>query len=285
MGHVKNKTSNKIDRFVDVVDKAGKILLGRFYKRNHNHIKGTDLGFVKEKSKKELVIEEDLLSEKMIIDQITKLEPDAVIYSEEKNNINLLKNDNIDNSVMKYILDPLDGTHNFYYGLPYWGIALALVDEFNKSIAGLINIPCLNIFLRNDGNGFPTMLKQGEHWHEVKTTNRILEKALISYDNQFYKLGHQAIEIYDILTQDAFTTRITGSAATDTALIAAGRINSRIWNKTISYDIAAGIPIVLGAGGCVSDFQGNPISILASKVIMSSENDLHDRLIKEISSI
>ena len=71
----------------------------------------------------------------------------------------------------------------------------------------------------------------------------------------------------------------------DCALIAAGRINGRVWNKTLSYDIAAGIPIVLGAGGCVSDFLGNQISVLASKVIMSSERDLHDRLIKEISSI
>lgn len=282
MGDVKDNNLYKIDRFIDVIDKTGKILLERFHKRNRQHINGADIGFVEEKSEKELVIEEDLLSEKMIIDQIIKLESDAFIYSEEKNNMHLLPNDK---NSLKYILDPLDGTHNFYYGLPYWGISLALVDEFNRSIAGLINIPCLNIFLRNNGIGSPTMLRQGEHWYEVKTTERILEKSLISYDNQFYKLGHQAIKIYDILAHTAFTSRITGSAVTDCALIAAGRINGRVWNKTLSYDIAAGIPIVLGAGGCVSDFLGNQISVLASKVIMSSERDLHDRLIKEISSI
>ena len=282
MSNVKDNTFSKIERFVNVIDKAGNILLDRFHKRNRQLAKGADPGFIEEKSEKELVIEEDLLSEKMIIDQIVELDSDAVIYSEEKNNIHTLHKDNRSS---KFILDPLDGTHNFYYGLPYWGIALALVDEFNRPIAGLINIPCLNIFLRNDGKGSPTMLKQDEDWHEVKAIERRLEKSLISYDNQFYKLGHRSIKIYDVLAHSAFTSRITGSAVTDCALIAVGRINGRVWNKTLSYDIAAGIPIVLGSGGFVSDFLGNEINVLASKVIMSSGRNLHDRLIKEISGV
>ena len=277
--NLKKEDISNIDKLTDVVEKAGNMLLKKFHARNQNHLNGIDTGVAVEKSERELVIQEDLLSEKMIINEIKNLDPGAVIYSEEKNNTNLLPDDN---SAYKYILDPLDGTHNFYYGLPYWGIALAVLNELNEAVAGLINIPCLNLFLLNEGHGSPTFLKQGNGWLKVKTTRRTLEKALICYDNQFHRLGERAIAIYDILAHDAFTSRITGSAAADAALIATGRINGRIWNSTVSYDIAAGIPIVLGAGGFVSDFKGNSITVLRRNVIMCSDKFLLKQLIEEI---
>ena len=66
-------------------------------------------------------------------------------------------------------------------------------------------------------------------------------------------------------------------------MIAAGRINGRIWNKTQPYDIAPGIPIVKGAGGVVSDFQGNKITVMNKSVIMSSDKMLHEQIIREIN--
>ena len=129
------------------------------------------------------------------------------------------------------------------------------------------------------------MIKRGNNWFEVRTSKRRLGKAIISYDNQFYKLGHRAIKIYEILANDAFTSRITGSASADAALIATGRINGRIWNKTLSYDIAAAIPIVEGSGGFVSNFRGNQINVLDREVIMSSSKKLNEELIVEISKI
>ena len=55
-----------------------------------------------------------------------------------------------------------------------------------------------------------------------------------------------------------------------------------IWNSTVSYDIAAGIPIVLGAGGFVSDFKGNSITVLRRDVIMCSDKFLLKQLVEEI---
>ena len=42
---------------------------------------------------------------------------------------------------------------------------------------------------------------------------------------------------------------------------------------------------VQGAGGHVSDFQGNTVSVMNKSVIMSSDNNLHHQLIKEINNI
>ena len=181
-----------------------------------------------------------------------------------------------DENEIKFILDPLDGTHNFYFGMSYWGIGLAVLNKHNESIAGFIYLPALNIFIKNEGNNSSTLLKNGNDWIKCNTTARLLEKSIICYDNQFYKLGNTAIKIYDILAHDVFTSRITGSAITDAALIATGRINGRIWNMTEPYDIAPGIPIVIGAGGIVSDFNNNDINVLQKSVIMSSDNLLNE---------
>jgi len=268
------------ERIGEIIQDAGIELLDQFNKRNSSHLDGNDTGYVKEKTEKELLIKEDLISQDIVINGIKEIEPDAIIYSEELNNMHLLEQDR---NEKKFILDPLDGTHNFYFGMQYWGIGLAVLNKYNESIAGFIYLPALNIFIKNEGNNSSTLIKNADDWIKCNTTKRSLNNSLICYDNQFYKLGDEAIKIYSILAHDAFTSRITGSALTDSALIATGRINGRIWNKTLPYDIAPGIPIVLGAGGVVSDFQGNTITAMNESVIMSSDEILHERLIQEIN--
>ena len=270
------------NRVAEIIQEAGIVLLDRFNKRNSRHLEGVDTGYVKEKTEKELVIREDLISQDIVINGIKEFDPDAIIYSEELDNMHLLEQDE---NEIKFILDPLDGTHNFYFGMPYWGIGLAILNKQNESIAGFIYLPSLNIFLKNEGNNSSTLLRNGNNWKKCNTTERPLQKSVICYDNQFYKLGNTAIKIYNILAHDVFTSRITGSAITDAALIATGRINGRIWNKTQPYDIAPGIPIVKGAGGYVSDFQGNEISVMNKSVLMSSDNNLHRRLTQEIRKV
>ena len=278
----KSKISTVINynRVVEIIQEAGIVLLDRFNKRNSRHLEGIDTGYVKEKAEKELVIREDLISQDIIIERIKEIKSDAIIYSEELNNVHLLQEDR---NEVKFILDPLDGTHNFYFGMPYWGIGLAVLNKQNESIAGFIYLPALNIFIKNEGNNSLTLLKKGTNWIKCNTTARLLEKSIICYDNQFYKLGNKAIRIYNILAHDAFTSRITGSAITDAALIAIGRINGRIWNRTQPYDIAPGIPIVKGAGGVVSDFQGNTVTVLNKSVIMSSDKMLHEQIVRRIN--
>ena len=92
-------------------------------------------------------------------------------------------------------------------------------------------------------------------------------------------MGHQAIESYEKLAEKSFTTRITGSAVTDAAFIATGRINARVFNKTNSYDVAAGAAIVRSSGGKVTNFYGETVNVLSEQVVMSSGGMLHDSII------
>jgi myo-inositol-1(or 4)-monophosphatase len=234
---------------------------------------------VREKSKNELVLQEDLACEKIIISKIKEHNPNAVIYSEESSNISEL---NDDKNQIKYLIDPLDGTHNYFFGLPFWGICVAILNNKNVSIASVIYIPMMNILLKCEGVSKPSFIYYDNSWKKVNVKPRLIDKSLVCYDNQFYKLGSKAIERYNRISQKCFTTRITGSAVCDAALIATGKINARIWNKTNAYDIAAGMLIVKGAGGLISDLQGNNVNALSKQILMCSDKELQGQLVSLI---
>ncbi|MFC2047594.1 inositol monophosphatase family protein [Chloroflexota bacterium] len=87
---------------------------------------------IKEKSHKDLVTDCDIASEKAIISILSKAFPGSAFQSEEagyKEGNNWL-----------WVIDPIDGTHNFIYGLPYYGISIGGVRE-NKFTVGLIYLP------------------------------------------------------------------------------------------------------------------------------------------------
>ena len=276
-----NKNRMNLDFIVSAVQKAGEKAKINFEMEKYRDM-DTSHPEVKEKSYKELVIEEDYLCQEILVSGIKDHDPDSNIYSEEMNNLDLLK---YDTSEVKYLIDPLDGTHNFFFGLPLWGIAVAVLNYKNIPIAGVIFLPMTDLLLKCEGIGDPTMARNDATWQPVYTHHKQIQQALICYDNQFYKIGEKAVNIYETLVEDCFTTRITGSAVCDCAFIACGKINARLWNNTNSYDIAAGIRIVEGAGGNSCDFFGNAINIFSKEVIMCSNPELKQKLVEQIQSL
>ncbi|GEM_PF-1067796 len=272
----------EMDFLIAAVRKAGEAAQAAFENKKYCFLSDFQHEKIREKSKRELVIEEDILCQDIIIKAIKEQDPSAVVYSEELDNLGQLK---ADTSVKKYLIDPLDGTHNFCFGLPFWGISVAVLSADNTPVAAVIFIPEFDLLLKCDGPGHPTMVYDKDTWIETTTAQKQMREALICYDNQFYKLGPRAFAIYENITRECFTTRITGSAVFDIALIASGKINARLWNHTNPYDIAGGIPIVRGAGGSVSGFLGEEIDIFATQVIMSSDKILNQRIVEIIKGV
>lgn len=269
-------SSAELDFLIDAVKIAGKTIKEASDNKKYFYLSDFQTEMIVEKSKKELFVEEDLISQNIIIDIIKKKFPDAVIYSEELNNLEGLT---ADNSETKYLIDPLDGTHNYCFGLPFWGISVAILDKKNNSVASVIYLPEFDLLLKNEGKGNSTMILTGSVWVQASTAKKKMHEAMICYDNQFHKMNERAFTIYKNLTKECFTTRITGSAVSDITLIASGKINARIWNNTNSYDIAGGIPIVKGAGGSVTDFDGNETGIFSKQVIMCSDSMLNKEIV------
>lgn len=234
---------------------AGKILKENFGKSYQ----------VIRKSPKEMVTEVDIKSQKVITEILTHKYQSYGIITEEKRLLEIKNGKN-------WIIDPLDGTHNYIAGLPFSGVSIALTED-NQFYLGVIYFPMedeLYYGLQGGGafcNEMPISVSDNDD----------LSKAIINYDNQFY-LSERSFECYRILTEKAFTTRIFGTATKDVCLTASGKIDGRIWNNTKICDIAAGIVILTEAGGKITNFDGTSCNMNSFQVI-ASNGKVHEDLL------
>ena len=175
-----------------------------------------------------------------------------------------------------WIIDPVDGTHNYISGLPNFGVSIALAIK-KEFVLGVIYLPYFDEMyyaVKNQG-----AFMNGEKIQVSK--NNDLEKSMITYDNQFY-LNKKSFDVYKKIVDSCFTTRILGSAVYDFCLIASGKVDARVWNNTKVFDFAAGLTIVNEAGGKLTDFNGNEIT-LNSHDILASNSFVHQELLTVIN--
>ena len=173
---------------------------------------------------------------------------------------------------LTWVIDPLDGTHNYIAGLPFSSVSVGLVDEKGFYL-GAIYFPAEEkLFHAVKGQG---AFCNGEPI-QVSNNDR-LDKAVVNYDNQFHLSEHSFANLQRI-AQAAFTVRILGTATADLCLIASGIIDARIWNATKIVDIAAGSVILTEAGGKITNFEGDPINFNACSVV-ASNGLVHDQVL------
>ena len=154
----------------------------------------------------------------------------------------------------RWIVDPLDGTTNFLHGLGLFAISIGLERE-GQLIAGVIYNPIADeMFTAEKGKG--AFLNDRRRLRVAQ--RRTLADCLIATGIPHRgKTNHQLFhrEAGAVMRETAGLRR-TGSAATDLAWVAAGRIDG-YWEHGLGpWDMAAGIVIVREAGGLVCDVEG-----------------------------
>ena len=247
------------ERELDAAIKAAK-LAGGYILKNHSSKKK-----VIRKSLNEMVTESDIKSQSIIKDSLSKSFPEYDIISEEEETKEITRGN-------FWIIDPIDGTHNFISGLPFYGVSIGLLRNF-EFVLGVIFFP-------SEKKLFSAIRNGGAFCNDQKlrvSDNKNLGSAIVTYDNQFY-LESNSFENYKKLVDKAFTTRILGSAARDICFISEGITDARIWNNTKICDIAAGIVIHEEAGGLITDFAGQNVTVNSRNVI-ASNSKFHQELI------
>jgi myo-inositol-1(or 4)-monophosphatase len=236
------------DVAIEAAKSAGRIIIENFEKKKK----------VTQKEAKELVTNVDVEAESAIMKIIRGKFPDHKFESEELGKEKYTAEDYL------WIVDPLDGTHNYTYGVPFFNTSIAL-SRGGELILGAIYDPVHDkMFYAEKGEG---AFVNGQPTHVSDRTK--LSEALIMYDNQFHKRDDMFANLQKIYPK-IFTVRISGSAATDACLVASGVADARIWHKTKVVDVAAGVVIVEEAGGRATDFKGNPLQLGGTEVIVSN---------------
>ena len=161
-------------------------------------------------------------------------------------------------SEWSWCLDPIDGTRAFVAGVHVWStlIAISFRDE---PIIGLIDHPAL---------GERYLGAPGRAWRETKGETTalktrmcaVLPDAILSCTEPLAMFSGAQKTAYEDIRQKTRFSRL-GLDAYAYALTAAGRIDLVIEAGLAPYDIQAHIPIIKGAGGAITDWQGgNPKS-------------------------
>jgi myo-inositol-1(or 4)-monophosphatase len=175
-----------------------------------------------------------------------------------------------DGTILRWALDPIDGTANFIAGVPLFAIALGLVDD-HQSLAGIIEVPALRErYFAISGRG-ATLNDQQIH---VRQTDQLIDAVVAIGD---YTVSARAANIRPLqlaitryLATGAQRVRMVGSAAIDLAWLASGRFDATIMLSNKPWDTAAGVVIAREAGAEVVDSDGTPHSLQSSATIAAS---------------
>ena len=208
--------------------------------------------------------------EKILIDELLKARPSYSILSEEIGEIN-------NDDSFKWIIDPIDGTSNFFHGVPHFAISIGL--EHNKEIiCGIIYDPIKDeMFTAEKGNG--SYLNN----QRMRVSSRSkLEDCMIFTGGPKREAKNRELalkEYYKFSIKILTPIRKLGSASLDMAYVAAGRCDG-FWQRNLNYwDIAAGIILVKEAGGFVTDFNGEN-EYIQNKTILATNAKINKEMIK-----
>jgi len=226
---------------------------------------------------KEYVLKTDIYSQNYLIELANKYHSKSIIISEELNNYN-----NIDKSNGSIVvMDPLDGTHNYLYGLPLWGLSYTVFSDAFEATESYIGLPMIDILIAFSDNQI-TLHSIGSDRPvqniTVNSTSIDLTKQMIAFDNQFYKESLRMKKNFDLLVDNSFTTRISGSAVFDIAMIIIGKLNARIWHHTEIYDIAPAFAFLKNSGLLINMLTGENASLLDKSIIATTDRELYSNL-------
>lgn len=146
---------------------------------------------------------------------------------------------------MLWIIDPIDGTVNYFHGLPLWCCSVA-VQQQGQTLAGAVFAPVLNAcYAARRGrpatlNAKPIRVSQTRHLQDAVVSTGI--------DKHLRNFG-RSLERFRILSRRTQKVRIMGSAALDICHVAAGQADAFYEAGIYLWDIAAGSLIVEQAGG------------------------------------
>jgi len=224
---------------------AGEVLMSYF---------GRDAeGLASKTSPTDPVSDADREAERVIRELLTSERPDDGLVGEEGSRVE-------GEHARRWIVDPLDGTVNFLYGLRTWAVSIALEDADGLAVGVVFNPVDEECFtaLRGEGGAL-----NGE---QIRVTAcPALDRAMVAtgFSYEADRRREQAELLVGLLPRIRDLRR-AGAAALDLAYVAAGRVDAFYERGLKRWDEAAGRLLVKESGGVVEDLHGEPQGVVAA---------------------
>jgi myo-inositol-1(or 4)-monophosphatase len=204
----------------------------------------------------------DKKAEKFIMESLLAARPDDGIIGEEGSSVE-------SKSGITWVIDPLDGTVNYFYGLPGWNVSIAAKDK-DGSVVGVVTAPTIDStwWATRGGGAF-------YNGHQIHCNDPIaLDRSLIATGFQ-YDVSHRISQLEDFskLVPIVRDLRRNGAAAVDLCHVAMGALDGYYEAGLKEWDWAAGALVATEAGATFKHYGQGPM-----RISMAAGPSLHSQL-------
>ncbi|WP_428099005.1 histidinol-phosphatase [Candidatus Rariloculus sp.] len=213
----------------------------------------------------------DRAIESLLRDAIIERYPDHGIVGEEEGA-------RAAQSRYTWIIDPIDGTRSFITGSPLWGTLVGLLRD-GSPLLGVLCQPVLNELFLGTRSGAWLIADDRRDRLSARQCRDLSQASLAcTHPNMF---DAATADAFAALGQRCLMSRFGGDCY-NYAMLAAGFTDLVVEGRLKSYDIVPLIPIVEGAGGVVSDWQGRP-PLDGGNVVAAATPELHAQALEVLN--
>ncbi len=152
-----------------------------------------------------------------------------------------------------WVIDPIDGTRNFITGKPIFGTLIALLHH-RQPVLGVIDCPITQERWLGSRSAFTVMNNQPV---SVDKNIKPLNACILSTTSPNLFKGSRKESFERLLGEVKYAT--FGSDCYAYGLLASGYLDLVVESGLKTHDVMALIPIIKGAGGIITDWQGKPV--------------------------
>ena len=181
-------------------------------------------------------------------------------------------------SARTWVIDPIDGTRGFIAGRPLFGTLLALVEQ-GRPVLGVISAPMAGDRWLGCTVGRPHATLNGRPIKVRPCESLGQARAATTHPHAFTREGHDSFERVSTAAADM----LYGGDCHNYGLLAAGFLDLVMEEGLSPYDWAALVPVIEGAGGLVTDWAGQPLSMASEgRLLASGDRRVHEQALRLI---
>lgn len=218
------------EELIHLAEAAGRIGLGYF--------RGSDAVGVEEKGHLDLVTRADRDVEAFLVAELSRLFPDDGVRGEEGASVN-------PDASRQWVIDPIDGTFNFVRGMDSWAVSIGLY-EAGAPAFGVIHAPARGQTLAG-GPGHAVTLN-GRVLAPLPPLDRRRGVIAVGFSTDT-PVEKELAALRFILEEMKFTYRHCGSTTAAFVMLAEGQVDACLGFGVRSWDVMAGLPVVVALGG------------------------------------
>lgn len=260
------QTSGALNVASDAAIEAGKIIA--------QSITQLDRIQITQKSRNEMVTEIDIVAEQKIIAHLEESYPLFSILAEQSGNKDRV-------SEFCWIIDPLNGTHNFIHGHPHCAISIALRHKDDIVLAVVYDSLRNELFTARKGAGAQLDGRRIRVSEKTKISDSLLGTGFPRRGDANTKAW---LKTFALVLPRAQSIHQSGCSVLDMAYVAAGRYDA-FWKFGLKeWESAAGSLLIKEAGGIICDINGDT-DLSKSGNLVAGNPRVHEKLQQLVSHI